>query len=134
MLKDEAILGRMEGDVFLILLKDCTTAEKVKDKVEQIREKLSSIYVGKEIERGCSVSVGAALYPKHGNEFHELLECARKALNLEKTKGVGRYGMYNEVFENVYDSKDWDVIFNCHMDSVEAMIFDVVKQWYEWNK
>ena len=78
----------MEGDVFLILLKDCTTAEKVKDKVEQIREKLSSIYVGKEIERGCSVSVGAALYPKHGNEFHELLECARKALNLEKTKDI----------------------------------------------
>lgn len=45
---------------------------------------------------------------------------------------------YDEIHDEVkckyYTSKDWDVIFNTHLDSVEAMIYDVVKQWYEWNK
>lgn len=42
--------------------------------------------------------------------------------------------MKQEVKCKYLDSKDWDVIFNTHLDSVESMIYDVVKQWYEWNR
>jgi diguanylate cyclase (GGDEF)-like protein len=82
-LRPEDILGRLGGDEFGIVLPDVNVAD-----VQQIAERLvhtaSEAYILRGQKIICTVSVGIALMPKHGEELWHLLSVADAAMYVVK--------------------------------------------------
>ena len=89
------ILGRIGGDEFIILLKDIPNRELVEERcqllVDTFREMLHKLMPKLQI----SVSVGAALVPKHGTDYAELFHHADEALYAAKRAGKSQYHIYS---------------------------------------
>ena len=83
---------RLGGDEFILLFSEepgCFATEA--DFLAHYRERISQImipYTTPDIESFCTLSVGVAVFPKHGNTYSDIL---RKAdIALYKSKGLGR--------------------------------------------
>lgn len=89
-------LGRIGGDEFMILMKDIPSRELVEDRcqllVDTFREMLHKLMPKLQI----SVSVGAALVPKHGSDYAELFRHADEALYTAKRSGKCQYHIYSD--------------------------------------
>lgn len=85
------IIGRMGGDEFIVLFKNCDTAEMIQKKAEQLTKPL--FY--KDQKTGQSVpftiSVGISRYTEDGNAFMELYQNADEALYHTKQNGRNGY-------------------------------------------
>lgn len=89
------IIGRIGGDEFMILLKDIPNQELVEDRcqllVDTFREMLHKLMPKLQV----SVSVGAALVPKHGINYADLFHHADEALYAAKRAGKCQYHIYS---------------------------------------
>lgn len=99
---DTDILGRSGSDEFVILMKNIEDVKDVEKKVKEIQGIIAETYIGEGIRRNCTVSIGVALFPQHGDRYNQLLECADKALMLAKSKGPNHYDVYNDAKVEVY--------------------------------
>ena len=68
----EAIVARLRGDEFGILLPDCGTEGAIAC-VQEIEKSLQSPFMISGIPIDVSVKIGVALFPLHGNTPHDLL-------------------------------------------------------------
>ena len=96
------LVGRIGRDEFVVFIKEIGNVKDIEEKIKEIKKIISDTYVGEGMRRKCTVSVGAALYPAHGNTYGELFENAEKALDLAQSKGPDHYDIYNPMKEQVY--------------------------------
>ena len=92
-----ALLGRIGGDEFRILLPDCTAAE-AKDRLEQFAKTPKS-FTWRGVEHHFSISIGYAEYPVDAKDFAQLQLCADVALYQEKMHGKNGCAAYRKEFD-----------------------------------
>ncbi|MPM45626.1 hypothetical protein SDC9_92314 [bioreactor metagenome] len=77
------VVSRYGGDEFVILLEGITSVEKVRAISETISENAVQYFIGLHIVAG--VSIGASLYPEHGQDGETLIKAADKAMYAAKS-------------------------------------------------
>lgn len=99
---EDDLIGRIGRDEFVILMKDTGEIKEIEKKVKDIQRIISDTYVGEGMRKKCTVSIGASLYPRDGQDYSQLFENSGKALDLAKSKGPNHYDIYSEIKESVY--------------------------------
>jgi diguanylate cyclase (GGDEF)-like protein len=87
-LRSSDLVSRYGGEEFAILLPE-TTAEGALPLAERIRQKVESLIVP-EMGRNMTISLGIAVYPKHGSDLTGLIKSADMALYQAKHEGRNR--------------------------------------------
>ncbi|UTC66355.1 MULTISPECIES: diguanylate cyclase [unclassified Treponema] len=96
-LKKEQVLGRVGGEEFIVLLPDTekeqafATAEKIRKQIEALHFDTSSLRV--------TISIGIAVFPKHGSTEKDLLAKADQALYAAKKWGRNQTVIWKEDLE-----------------------------------
>jgi diguanylate cyclase (GGDEF)-like protein/PAS domain S-box-containing protein len=88
------IVARFGGDEFVILLKKIVSAKEAEIVAKKILKKIVSRIKIKRHNIRVSVSIGIALYPRHGKNKELLIKRADDALYQAKEKGRKRYQVY----------------------------------------
>lgn len=103
-LRSEDMVARIGGDEFVVLLADASEAAAVKvgnKLLEAIRQPVSLAGVAGYVP---SLSVGVALYPKHGSDVDSLVQAADTAMYAAKGAGRGCVEVYSV---KMRDRVDW---------------------------
>ncbi len=89
-LPDLATIARIGGDEFAVLIPDITSPQDITRHCDRIFEVLKEPFrfAGHNVE--CRTSIGATLYPDHGQRSSELMKHADLALYSAKSAGRGR--------------------------------------------
>lgn len=88
--------ARYSGDEFCLILKDTAAPQDIDTALSKIIEALNApIFVG-EGTLSVSMSIGVALYPKHGKTAEELIRHADKVMYEAKRTGEKRYLLATE--------------------------------------
>ncbi len=93
--RGDDIVGRLGGDEFIILMKNVTDIDALKNKVSQINTKLKREYKKGNITVNISSSIGVAMYPNNGYNFKTLYLNADTALYKAKDNGKDRHEYYD---------------------------------------
>ncbi len=86
-LRPEDVLGRLGGDEFAIVLPDIDV-DDAKHVAERLVATGTEAYIIKGEEIHCSVSVGLALIPEHGEELWHLVSVADQSMYANKSKAA----------------------------------------------
>ncbi len=89
------ILGRIGGDEFFVLLKNCYEQKSVIEKAEQVCKAFRKVFSETGISVNISASIGIAKYPEHGKDLETLYKNSDTALYNVKASGKDRYAVYN---------------------------------------
>ncbi len=113
--RDTDIIGRIGGDEFAVLMKNCGDNVRVREKLRQVCIVLGREYCGEKKNYTVSASVGAAIYPEHGFTYHELYEKADKALYISKGHGKNTFAIYDEAAGS-------DMVFRTNESDMKALM------------
>ncbi|GFZ32617.1 diguanylate cyclase [Clostridium zeae] len=84
---DKGVVSRHGGDEFLILLPDAIDKEFITSYIGELEKKLGNNISVNGVNVITSASFGAAIYPKDGHDFEELLKNADTAMYKSKEAG-----------------------------------------------
>ena len=84
MFRDSDIIGRVHGYQFVIFVKGLSSEEVLRNKAEQIRTVVNTVYNGEEGSFKIIGKIGISLFPRDGRSYDELYESALKALYFAK--------------------------------------------------
>lgn len=104
--RSEDILGRIGGDEFIVLMKNCDDKTVIIERAERICKRLEKTFQGEFNQYSISASVGIAMYPRHGTTFKELYQAADKALYESKGKGKNTYTEFQLTDIDTGESED----------------------------
>jgi diguanylate cyclase (GGDEF)-like protein/PAS domain S-box-containing protein len=82
-------VARLGGDEFAIVLPGISSAAHVTRVVDKILDRLKEPFVHAGRILDCRASIGASIWPDHGNSSEDLLKSADIALYMEKSNGRG---------------------------------------------
>ena len=99
------IIGRMGGDEFCILLKGLNNDALITKEANRLLYFFRNLVVGDYVKYSATASIGAAVFPRDGENFEELYKAADKALYKAKRRGKNQLAFYNASF----DTYDGDV-------------------------
>ncbi len=88
-------VGRMGGDVFVLLLRDLQHRDDISLVLRKIRQSLARPFMVEGHEVFVTVSLGVALYPEDGEDAASLLKNANTALHKAKEAGRNSYRLYS---------------------------------------
>ncbi len=97
--KDD-ILGRIGGDEFIILLKNCIDLDVITEKAIQVCNALQKTYHSNNTSYAISTSIGIAICPEDGDNFEALYQKADKALYYSKEHGRNCFTFYSKDFKS----------------------------------
>ncbi len=104
MLKDifrsDDIIGRLGGDEFFVLIKNCNSDDIIEEKAKEICYAFRKTFVEVGTPVLISASIGIAKAPMHGTDFDTLYRCADTALYSVKAEGKDGYKFYHEDMKN----------------------------------
>lgn len=95
--KDD-IFGRIGGDEFIVVMKNCNDIDIALEKAGQLCNVLQKPYHSETSNHAISASIGVALCPEDGTTFESLYKKADKALYYSKKNGRNRFAKYNDNF------------------------------------
>lgn len=75
---ENAIVGRIGGDEFIVFLKDIKSEKVIYDKADKLVNGFKAGYIENNLDYKVSGSIGIAKYPKDGESFGELLKMRTK--------------------------------------------------------
>jgi diguanylate cyclase (GGDEF)-like protein len=93
--RDDDLVARSGGDVFLVLLSDVKSPEDAKAIIDKSRQAFDRSFSIEGSEIGLSASFGLALYPNDGLRADPLIRASEAALHLAKADGPGSYRLYD---------------------------------------
>lgn len=107
--RDTDILGRIGGDEFIVVMRDCGLLETIHERANMICDNLRKTFKSEDDkEYSISSSIGIALYPQDGTTYTELYQNADVALYETKDKGKNGFTIFNsdlKVRKNLLISK-----------------------------
>lgn len=95
MVRKTDIVGRIGGDEFTIFIKNVTSANAAREKAEELLDMFRRLFSKEKKPIRITCSMGIALYPRDGENFQKLYECADKALYQAKQLGKNSCCMYD---------------------------------------
>lgn len=87
--------GRIGGDEFMVFLRDIDEPEAVCHLAKLIGDRAAHTFDGELLSSYVSLSIGIALFPRHGRTFEDLYNAADRALYYVKEHGRGAYRVYD---------------------------------------
>lgn len=87
------IISRIGGDDFLILLKDVSSVDVIKKKVQEISEVIGNVYAGENLRIFCEI--GVSRFPCDGRNFAPLFRNADYAMHRVSRAGELNYEIYD---------------------------------------
>ena len=88
------LVARIGGDEFMILMKDITNQELLKERCTQILSAFHSLLADEQTECEISCSIGVAISPDHATSYNQLFEFADEAMYQAKKQGKNNYAIY----------------------------------------
>jgi diguanylate cyclase (GGDEF)-like protein len=83
-IRESDTVARVGGDEFVVLLRGTSSPENVTRVSEKIRDAFDHPFILDGHSLNIALSIGIAHYPEHGNDEHQLLEHADKAMYFVK--------------------------------------------------
>lgn len=112
---ENAVLARVGGDEFAVLLYHVKTMEEAAEKADQILKSFRSILKQQNDMISCSIGISTA--PENGDNFASIYKNADAALYQAKRQGKNRYAFYAETLEDVIQPES-------QTDVAEAAVMD----------
>ncbi|WP_096198896.1 sensor domain-containing protein [Bacillus sp. FJAT-45350] len=94
-LDGQALLARMGGDEFTLLIPSVNLNEEVCEVAERILGKVSQPLEVEGYEFTMTTSIGIAIFPDSGSNAETLIKCADAAMYRAKAQGTDRYQLYS---------------------------------------
>lgn len=88
------ILGRIGGDEFVVVMKDCNDDKIIIDKANMVCNALMKTFTGNKDSYSISASIGVSKYPINGANYDKLYQMADIALYRTKEKGKNNFTIY----------------------------------------
>ncbi|MEP2704602.1 MAG: bifunctional diguanylate cyclase/phosphodiesterase [Roseibium sp.] len=105
-LPDSGIVARISGDEFAMLIRDCADEEWLDHILDMVQDEVAQpIKIGRR-ELHASMSMGAAIAPRDGQDPDDLLRKADIALYDAKANGRNRRTFFEPMMEDHVQSKD----------------------------
>lgn len=95
--RDSDIVGRIGGDEFAIFMTRISDTEVIENKIRNVMQAFSRSFAQKETKCHISASVGAALYPRDGRTFEDLMGKSDMAMYHAKNHGKNGYQFYANI-------------------------------------
>ncbi|MFV8818324.1 putative bifunctional diguanylate cyclase/phosphodiesterase [Haliea sp. E17] len=89
-------IARMGADEFAIVLEDVASAEDVQQIAEKMLSSIAAPMILSDQQVSIAASIGAAIYPDDGQEFPDLVECARSAMQQAKSISGSKFVRFSE--------------------------------------
>ncbi|MFT4924027.1 MAG: diguanylate cyclase (GGDEF)-like protein [Phenylobacterium sp.] len=93
-LRDCDCIARIGGDEFLVIQTDVSNTEAVRHVAQKIISHLSTSYTMAEYTIEIGASIGIAMYPKDGDDPHELMKHADQAMYKVKKQGKNNFEFF----------------------------------------
>lgn len=90
----EFYVARIEGNEFLMLLKNMTDQEQIMEWLLKIKENLSKVHVCAGVEQYVNYSIGITFYPKDSDNVNQLMMNADTAMCKVKQNGKNDYAFF----------------------------------------
>ncbi len=91
-----AVIGRFGGDEFLVFGEPLAVRESLDPRLQALCDSLAKMLYDIKCMYRVSASIGAAVYPDHGQNYHKLFERADEAQYQAKRTGKNGYSVYGE--------------------------------------
>ena len=100
--RDRDIVARFGGDEFMVLMKDISNQDLVKDRCEKMINYFQELLEEENIKGVTGFSIGVALSPDHATSYEALFKCADDALYEVKKRGKNNYSIYTQKEDAIY--------------------------------
>lgn len=124
---DHGVVGRVGGDEFMVVLKDCSEELELRNYLRGIRTNVAALFQERMTSKRISCSIGAARGGIDADEYRELYRIADRVLYVAKQKGKNRYVIYKpelhgrfiatsdmqEIRDSYYSEKELERLNGC---------------------
>ncbi|WP_373070676.1 EAL domain-containing protein [Sulfurimonas sp.] len=90
------VLSRQGGDEFLLIIPDVHNINEVSAFAERILKECKKNFSINNHYISMSASIGISIYPDHGNNFEQLLQCSDAAMYKAKEEGKNNYCFFSQ--------------------------------------
>ncbi len=104
-LKDFGTLYRLGGDEFILLIHDIENQFEAEEFMCQVLQSFKEEFEIRNSVLHITFSIGAALYPDHGNSIEDLIKCADIAMYKAKEQGKNRYVLYDKDMDKAFSER-----------------------------
>lgn len=99
MFRASDIIGRTGGDEFMILLKNLGSDEILEKEAKKLGDFFKDFQTGEYVKYAATASIGAAVFPKDGQDFESMYKAADSALYVAKKRGKSQIAFYGDESE-----------------------------------
>lgn len=104
--RESDIIGRVGGDEFIIFLPHVRDESMLQVKADAILAGFRECFETELVHYRVTCSIGAAVYPRDGEDYNGLIRKADIALYRAKREGKNQYRVYNRQVENGEKTED----------------------------
>lgn len=90
------ILGRTGGDEFTLFLRNMKDDDIIKMEAEKVEQFFKNFKAGTYTKYSVTASIGAAVFPRDGENFEDLYKAADNALYVAKKRGKNQLAFYGD--------------------------------------
>ena len=89
------IVARVGGDEFVIFIAGVDEAGVARQKARALQQRIGQIRLEEHPDAACSVSIGIAACPRHGDTYAQLYAAADQAMYTAKRRGKRQFALFD---------------------------------------